>query len=70
MIIQNFTDPRVLGAACAAANRITEMSNSVYKQVVVSVLNGTYQVPRLLYLTLSTVIMFLYRWLMGLNMIL
>ncbi|XP_065919145.1 uncharacterized protein [Dysidea avara] len=44
MIIQNFTDPRVLGAACAAANRITEMSNSVYKQVVVSVLNGTYQV--------------------------
>jgi len=51
MIIRNFTDPRILGAACAAAERITEMSNSVYKQVVVSVLNGTYQVTIACYLT-------------------
>ncbi|XP_065919671.1 uncharacterized protein [Dysidea avara] len=44
MIIQNFTDPRVLGAACAAANEITEISNSMNKIVIVSILNGTYQV--------------------------
>ena len=44
MIIQNFTDPRVRGAACAAANQITEMSHSINKQVVVSILNGTQQV--------------------------
>ena len=48
MIIQNFTDPHVLGAACATAERITEMSNTIYKQIVVSVLNGTYQVTMLL----------------------
>jgi len=48
MVIRNFTDPRVLGAACATAERITEMSNTVYKQIVVSVLNGTYQVTMVL----------------------
>ena len=44
MIIQNFTDPRVRGAACAAANQITEMSKSMNKMVVVSIFNGTQQV--------------------------
>ena len=44
MIINSFTDPRVRGAACAAANQITKMSNSINKQVVVSILNGTQQV--------------------------
>jgi len=44
MIIQNFADSRLRGAACAAANQITEMSNSLNKQVVVSILNGTQQV--------------------------
>ena len=48
MIIRNFTDPRILGAACATAKWITARSNTAYKQVVVSVLNGTYQVIRLL----------------------
>jgi len=44
MIILDFTDPHVRGAACATANHITEMSRSINKQVVVSILNGTQQV--------------------------
>ena len=44
MMIQNFTDPRILGAACATAEWITARSNTAFKQVVVSVINGTYQV--------------------------
>lgn len=44
MIIQDFSDPRIIGAACAAANQITAMSNSIYKSVVVIIMNGTFQV--------------------------
>ena len=44
MIIQNFTDSHVCGAACAAANQVTEMSKSMNKMVVVSIFNGTQQV--------------------------
>ena len=44
MSIQNFSDPHVMGAACAAVNEITAMSNSVYKSVLVVITSGTYQV--------------------------
>ena len=44
MSIQNFSDPHVMGAACAAVNEITAMSNSVYKSVLVIITSGTYQV--------------------------
>ena len=44
MIIQNISGPRVMGAACAAVNQITAISNSRYKFVLVQIANGTYQV--------------------------
>lgn len=44
MPIQNFSDPRVMGAACAVVGEITAMSNSVYKSVLVVITSGTYQV--------------------------
>lgn len=44
MPLQNFSDPKVMGAACAAVDQITEMSNSVYKSVLVTIISGTYQV--------------------------
>jgi len=47
MIIQNFSDPHLVGAACAAVDQITDMSNSVYKSVLVVITSGTYQVFRL-----------------------
>ena len=42
--IQDFSDPRVIGAACAAVDQITAISNSRYKSVLVVIANGTYQV--------------------------
>ena len=48
MPLQNFSDPRVMGAACAAVDQITEMSNSVYKSVLITITGGTYQVWKLL----------------------
>lgn len=44
MIIEDYDDPNVMGAACAAADQITAMSNSLYKSVVVRIANGTFQV--------------------------
>ena len=44
MELQNFSDPMVVGAACAAVDQITEMSNSEFKSVLVSITSGTYQV--------------------------
>ena len=44
MIIQNFSDPAVIGAACVAVNQITNMSNSEYRSALVSIENGTMQV--------------------------
>ena len=44
--IEDLTDPYVMGAACAAADYITAMSNSVYKSVLVTITNGTQQVRR------------------------
>ena len=46
MPIEDLTDPRVMGAACAATGHITAMSNSVYKSVLVTIANGTQQVHR------------------------
>ena len=48
MPIQNFSDPHVRGAACAAVDKITAMSNSLYKSVLVIITSGTYQVCKLL----------------------
>lgn len=48
MPLHNFSDPRVMGAACAAVDEITAMSNSVYKSVLILITNGTYQVSKLL----------------------
>ena len=44
MELQNLSDPMVVGAACAAVDQITEMSNSEFKSVLVSITSGTYQV--------------------------
>ena len=49
MIIQNFSDPHVIGAACAAVDQITAISNSKYKSVLVVIANGTYQVRTYVY---------------------
>ena len=38
------SDPLVIGAACAAVDQITALSNSIYKSVLVHIENGTYQV--------------------------
>ena len=46
--LQNFSDQKVMGAACAAVDQITEMSNSEYKSVLVTIISGTYQVEQLL----------------------
>ena len=44
MPIEDLADPRVMGAACAATDYITAMSNSAYKFVLVTIANGTQQV--------------------------
>jgi len=44
MIIQNLDNPAVIGAACAAVDQITSMSNSEYRSALVSIENGTMQV--------------------------
>ena len=67
MPIQNFSDPRVMGAACAVVGEITAMSNSVYKSVLVVITSGTYQV--LLCLYMSVYYMYVRRLSMGLGMI-
>ena len=44
VIIQNFHDPLVIGAACAAVSQITAKSVFAYKSVLVTITNGTRQV--------------------------
>ena len=44
VIIQNFHDSLVIGAACAAVSQITIKSVSTYKSVLVTITNGTRQV--------------------------
>ena len=46
-IIENFSDPLVIGAACAAVNQITIKSVFTYKSVLVAITNGTRQVCEL-----------------------
>ena len=48
MPLQNFSDPKVMGAACAAVDQITEMSTFEYKSVLVTIISGTFQVEQLL----------------------
>lgn len=67
MPIQNFSDPRVMGAACAVVDEITAMSNSVYKSVLVVITSGIYQV--LLCLYMSVYYMYVRRLSMGSGMI-
>ena len=43
-IIKNFSDPLVIGAACAAVNQITIKSVFTSKSVLVTITNGTRQV--------------------------
>ena len=68
MPLQNFSDPRVVGAACAAVNEITTTSNSLYKSVLVVISTGTYQVSKLLFTGILSH-MHTYRLSMGSNMI-
>ena len=43
-MIRNLSDSRVMGAACAAVDNITAMSNSLYKSVLIVITSGTFQV--------------------------
>ena len=60
MPLQNFSDPRVMGAACAAVDQITEMSNSVYKSVLITITGGTYQVWKLLCMCVLVIVYSMY----------